>query len=684
MVDEADGSESVHANLTDLSRFSLRRILMESTDRKIVFVEAAVRDSSQPAVLIIEKLPFTAESVAGLLGAETTASQNFTNDVYGQYGLAVAAPHNTVKCNIIHPATEKHIAKYLDSPAHLVRESPALYHALTLPNIKADQFSLQWVYNVLDHKKEAERIIFEDPDPELGFILAPDFKWSGESVADLYCLAITHKRGLRSLRDLTAAHLPLLRNIRERSVRALGEKHGLQRSQLRLYLHYQPSYYHLHVHVTSLQFPPPGSGCEKAVLLDTVISNIERQSAFYQRAELCFLVRERELLYRVYSEAGHMSDQQDPALCFTAREMEPGRDGAATREFFQELGRAKHEPCGEFWNTSYGESGWRLGILALCLPGQLNTGRLLSLALASGLACLGGTTDENTEWEVKVEEVCRELGRLLPPGPAGTLADLFTEHAMVRRGRLDGSAEQTAYRSLLELEESLLRWEEGVKEGLHTAAEVAPLLDRMEAARLPGWQHRKLLQDSAPLSRLLQFLLQVSSLQRLQRTGWVRSGVRDPETDAGHMWRMAVMGLLVGGEQAAAIALVHDVAECVIGDLTPHCGVSKEEKAAREDAAYRDLVKELSGHIVERLYGNFRRFEDCEESDPEAMLVKDLDKYDMILQAWEYESRDKKGPYLQQFFDSTATVFQTVPVLKWQKELLAHRENHFVKSNPKV
>lgn len=30
------------------------------------------------------------------------------------------------------------------------------------------------------------------------------------------------------------------------------------------------------------------------------------------------------------------------------------------------------------------------------------------------------------------------------------------------------------------------------------------------------------------------------------------------------------------------MALVHDIAECIVGDITPFCGVSKEEKKRRE------------------------------------------------------------------------------------------------------
>merc|ERR1712111_209457 len=102
--------------------------------------------------------------------------------------------------------------------------------------------------------------------------------------------------------------------------------------------------------------------------------------------------------------------------------------------------------------------------------------------------------------------------------------------------------------------------------------------------------------------------------------------------------------------------------------------------AAKEDKAFRDLVKDLPGHIIKNCYHSFRRYEDQKPEDKHAQLVKDLDKFDMILQAWEYEKRDKKGKYLQQFFDSTMTKFATVPVKKWQQELLNKRDVHFAET----
>ena len=79
-------------------------------------------------------------------------------------------------------------------------------------------------------------------------------------------------------------------------------------------------------------------------------------------------------------------------------------------------------------------------------------------------------------------------------------------------------------------------------------------------------------------------------IQHLKRTGWVVHGVHEPETVSGHMYRMAMMAFLFGGQSDPAVsqekcikmALVHDLAESVVGDITPFQGVSKEEKFAKE------------------------------------------------------------------------------------------------------
>jgi len=54
-------------------------------------------------------------------------------------------------------------------------------------------FLYQWVYNILEGKLEAERVLYNDPDPENGFVLLPDMKWEQQDHESLYLLAITHR-----------------------------------------------------------------------------------------------------------------------------------------------------------------------------------------------------------------------------------------------------------------------------------------------------------------------------------------------------------------------------------------------------------------------------------------------------------------------------------------------------------
>ncbi|NWW86698.1 DCPS diphosphatase, partial [Rhynochetos jubatus] len=164
----------------------------------------------------------------------------------------------------------------------------------------------QWVYNILEKKAEANRIIHENPDPCNGFVLLPDFKWNQNQLDDLYLIALVHCRRVKSLRDLTAEHLPLLRNILQEGKEAVAKRFGVPGSQLRIYLHYQPSYYHLHVHFTALGYDAPGSSVERAHLLTDVIDNLATDSAYYQKRALTFVLRADELLFKKFQEAGRV------------------------------------------------------------------------------------------------------------------------------------------------------------------------------------------------------------------------------------------------------------------------------------------------------------------------------------------------------------------------------------------
>jgi m7GpppX diphosphatase len=123
-----------------------------------------------------------------------------------------------------------------------VSETPEVYAKVVQPFIASFPAErTAWVDAILNGEKEAERVLHRSSGDQ-GFVLLPDLKWDGTTLAALYLTAIAHDGRIKSMRDLTRAHLPLLRKIRAQAYETAGEKYGVESGDLRLFIHYQPSY----------------------------------------------------------------------------------------------------------------------------------------------------------------------------------------------------------------------------------------------------------------------------------------------------------------------------------------------------------------------------------------------------------------------------------------------------------
>ena len=138
-------------------------------------------------------------------------------------------------------------------------------------------------------------------------------------------------------------------------------------------------------------------------------------------------------------------------------------------------------------------------------------------------------------------------------------------------------------------------------------------------------------------------LMKYLGLKDVLRQGWVNAGVESPESVAAHSWGMAILALKLcpanlNLEHVLKLCLVHDLPEVIVGDLTPQDDVST--KSADERAAMERLAPEWVSLFDE--YEN--------QSTPEAVFVKTLDKLDMALQAKVYMRRSDLN--LEQFIES--------------------------------
>ncbi|CAH0389418.1 unnamed protein product [Bemisia tabaci] len=175
----------------------------------------------------------------------------------------------------------------------------------------------------------------------------------------------------------------------------------------------------------------------------------------------------------------------------------------------------------------------------------------------------------------------------------------------------------------------------------------------------------------------LEFLEEIGKLKHLKRTGWVLRKVDDPETVSGHMYRMATMTFLIDDaseldkNKCMQMALIHDMAECIVGDLTPYCGVSPSEKHQREDDAMTLLSKLVPQPQGQNMLNLFKEYES--QISKEAKFVKELDRLDMILQAFEYEKMHKSPKKYEEFFDSTLDKITHPLLVPIKEELLLQR-----------
>ncbi|GLA62741.1 hypothetical protein AtubIFM56815_007269 [Aspergillus tubingensis] len=246
---------------------------------------------NQQGILIAERAAFATETPAALQAfhaAITDVNNLGDNDIYRWY---LASSHSApgsqqppdLKINLIWPCTESHIKKYSEQVVRMVTETPEIYRDSIRPymSAKREEGRLNWVFNILEGRTEQEDVILREKGPdgteEGGFLVLPDLNWDRKTMGSLHLLALVMRRDIWSLRDLKKKHIPWLKYLRERlleeTVRVYPQ---LETDQLKLYVHYQPTYYHFHVHVVNVMLEAGATQATgKAFGLENIISQLE-------------------------------------------------------------------------------------------------------------------------------------------------------------------------------------------------------------------------------------------------------------------------------------------------------------------------------------------------------------------------------------------------------------------------
>jgi len=170
------------------------------------------------------------------------------------------------------------------------------------------------------------------------------------------------------------------------------------------------------------------------------------------------------------------------------------------------------------------------------------------------------------------------------------------------------------------------------------------------------------------LDPLYTFWKYAVALKREPRKGWQKRVEGRVESVADHSFAIALLALYEGErrghdlEKILKLALIHDLEEAIIGDLTPRDKAYRGASRVQRDRerAIRELLSKLpakSRPAYFRLWTDLR-----ERRSKEARLVHQLDKVEMAFQAKEYEKRTGQRK-MRDFYDS-ASKETNDPVLK--------------------
>jgi putative hydrolase of HD superfamily len=177
----------------------------------------------------------------------------------------------------------------------------------------------------------------------------------------------------------------------------------------------------------------------------------------------------------------------------------------------------------------------------------------------------------------------------------------------------------------------------------------------------------------AHVAGLVRFLHRAGRLKRAARTGWLDRGIPPAacESVADHTFRTALLAWLAAGDdldrdRVLKLALLHDLAEAVTGDLPPYDPsllpteanddarrafldqrhvrdqARSAAKFAVEAAAIADLLTDLPAECAAELDTLWQEFE--AGTSPEARFVKQVDKLETYLQSREYLADDPNRP----------------------------------------
>ncbi|KAI9894986.1 MAG: hypothetical protein M1814_000208 [Vezdaea aestivalis] len=259
-----------------LSRFELTRVLNQDRGGLRVALEGTIDD--QLAVVLLERAAFDVSNAEKLTRNLVNFEELGHNYIYRWFMASEISGSPDIKISYTWPATEAHVKKYTKQLVRQVTETPEIYRNQVKRYMETRRGSrLEWVYNILEGKAEEENVVYRQLDGDTGFLLTADLNWDRKTMTSMHLLGLVQRCDIWSVRDLKRKHVPWLKDMHAKLLKgATSVYYDVESDQLKTYIHYQPTYYHFHIHVVHVEHEGGFSQATgKALGLENVISQLE-------------------------------------------------------------------------------------------------------------------------------------------------------------------------------------------------------------------------------------------------------------------------------------------------------------------------------------------------------------------------------------------------------------------------
>lgn len=170
--------------------------------------------------------------------------------------------------------------------------------------------------------------------------------------------------------------------------------------------------------------------------------------------------------------------------------------------------------------------------------------------------------------------------------------------------------------------------------------------------------------------KIVNFMLLAGKVKKVQRTGWIREGMPEPETVAEHTYRVAILArilaekLRLNPDKLVSMAIFHDLAEGILGDPVTQRG--KKQVSQHDDQKEIQLMKKIFTDLGRKDFFKYWKEHVLENSHKKTRYSDLLYQVGKIATAWqalEYELEGAPARRLDEFW-ANAWAHVSHPFLK--------------------